>query len=127
MLHGLRERAHNVHRAVQKVANTAAAAGIAAGVAASSTNERTTATVGATSGSASAVTIAAATGGATGGSASLVPREWAFGYKGTQLYSLCAGKAGTWALKDLFNLAGWSNRSFGGPLKKCHKNAVCTF
>ncbi len=33
MLHGLRERAHNVHRAVQKVANTAAAAGIAAGVA----------------------------------------------------------------------------------------------
>ena len=32
MLHGLRERAHNVHRAVQKVANTAAAAGIAASV-----------------------------------------------------------------------------------------------
>ena len=33
MLHGLRERAHNVHRAAQKVANMAAAAGIAAGVA----------------------------------------------------------------------------------------------
>ena len=33
ILHGLRERTHNVHRAMQKVANAAAAAGIAAGVA----------------------------------------------------------------------------------------------
>ena len=33
MLHGIREGAHRVHRAVQSVANTAAAAGIAAGVA----------------------------------------------------------------------------------------------
>ena len=33
MLHGIREGAHRVHRAAQRVANTAAAAGIAAGVA----------------------------------------------------------------------------------------------
>ena len=33
MLHGIREGAHRVRRAVQRAANTAAAAGIAAGVA----------------------------------------------------------------------------------------------
>ena len=32
-MHGIREGAHRVRRAVQRVANTAAAAGIAAGVA----------------------------------------------------------------------------------------------
>ena len=32
MLHGIREGAHRVHRTVQRVANTAAAAGIAAAI-----------------------------------------------------------------------------------------------